>query len=101
MERNKLDEQIIKNYKEQEKMMILIYAQWCINNSLDPVNLYQEAYPNQVKNDLLVDVLKDTVRKEESEPIHHEIVVQMLQAFGNDDLAYHIQKRIEKLGSKD
>lgn len=89
-----MNEFVIKKYQEEERMMILIYAQWCVNMDLDPVKLYQEAYPDQVKNDLLVETLELTLPKEQSEEISNETVLSVLQAFGNDDLAFLLQKVI-------
>lgn len=98
---NKLDhdeksKQMISNYKEQEKMMILIYAQWCLNNDIDPIELYEKAYPDQFKNEALQEALSLTVPREESEEIAHETVIHALQLFGNDDLAFLVQQEIEK-----
>ncbi|MFD1170288.1 hypothetical protein [Oceanobacillus caeni] len=90
------DRQVIENYQENEKMMILVFAQWCINHDLDPEQLYEEAYPNQCKNKVLLEVLENTVSKKESEEIDDQLVIQALQLFGNDDLAFIVQKEIEK-----
>lgn len=95
MQRNR-EEEIIKNYEDQEHMMILIYAQWCINNDLDPLNLYNEAYPDQMKNQALLDALESTVPKKEADDIDDETVLNVLQVFGNIDLAMVVQKEIEK-----
>lgn len=97
MKRFEHDEQVINNYQEQEKMMILIYAQWCINHQIDPISLYQEAYPDQLKNDTLEEVLELTVSRQESDEISHETVIQALQAFGNDDLAFVVQQKMDIL----
>lgn len=95
-----MNEKIIENYKENEKLMILIFAQWCINHDLDPKALYQKAYPNQRMNEILLDVLEKTVSKEESEEIPGETVLNVLQLFGNDDLAFVVQSEIEKQGKQ-
>lgn len=95
MQRNR-EEEIIKNYEDQEHMMILIYAQWCINNDLDPLNLYNEAYPDQMKNQALLDALENTVPKKEADDIDDETVLNVLQVFGNIDLAMVVQQEIEK-----
>lgn len=84
---------IIENYQNDERMMILVYAQWCINNDLDPTLLYEEAYPNQPKNETLLDILDLTVEKSKSERIEHETLLQILQVFGNDDLAFVVQEK--------
>lgn len=93
---NDKEKQIIENYQNDEKMMILIYSQWCINNVLDPVALYEEAYPGQGKNATLIEVLEQTVSANESEAIPDQTVLHVLQLFGNDDLAFTVQKYIEQ-----
>jgi len=92
-----LDQYIIKQYQQDEKTMVLIFAQWCINNNLDPYVLYKEAYPKQIENELLEEAMNQTVPKEAAEHIFHDIVVQVLQFFGNDDLAFVVQSTAEKL----
>lgn len=100
MKMNEKDEYIIKQYQQDESMMILIYAQWCVNHGLDALEMYQQAYPEQPVNKELLKALEDTVAKEESEDISIELVQHVLQLFGNDDLAFVIQefsdKRIKK-----
>ncbi len=44
---------MIENYQNDEKMMILIFAQWCINHDLDPKEMYKRAYPAQGENHAL------------------------------------------------
>jgi beta-galactosidase GanA len=96
MDKKQLEEKIIENYQNDEKMMILIFAQWCINHDLDPIGLYQSAYPNQLKNHTLEETMELTVPKNEAEEISDETVLYVLQLFGNDDLAFVVQSEIEK-----
>ena len=96
MNNKELEKHIIQNYKNKEKMMILIYAQWCINNDLDPIDLYKEAYPNQIDNEALTEAMDLTVSKNESEHIDHQTVLHALQLFGNDDLAFIVQEKVEQ-----
>lgn len=98
--KNEHNEKVIDNYKQQEKMMILIYAQWCINHQLDPVELYKQAYPNQLTNDALIEVLDLTVPKNEADEITDETVINALQIFGNDDLAFIVQEQIDNRNKK-
>lgn len=93
---NSIEKQIIQNYEQEEKMMILIYAQWCINNDFDPIELYKKAYPNQSQNVALEEAIQKTVSKNDADDIPDEIVLNVLQLFGNDDLAFIIQKEIEQ-----
>ncbi|MUV38457.1 uncharacterized protein JNUCC1_02295 [Lentibacillus sp. JNUCC-1] len=91
---------IIENYQNDEKMMILIYAQWCINNDLDPEALYKAAYPHQPNNNALTEALELTIPRKESDPISNETVIGALQLFGNDDLAFTVQQKIDQLNSE-
>ncbi|WP_010651785.1 hypothetical protein [Oceanobacillus massiliensis] len=96
MDKKEMEKQIIENYQNDEKMMILIYAQWCINNGIDPVALYGEAYPDQVKNQIITEVMELTVPANESEAIPDQTVLNVLEIFGNHDLAFAVQEQIEK-----
>lgn len=100
MKMSEQDQYIIKQYEQDESMMILIYAQWCVNNNLDAMDIYQQAYPNQPVNKALVKALGETVDKKESEEISIGIVQHVLQLFGNDDLAFFIQEQIDKQAKK-
>lgn len=51
--RKLVEEQIIESYKREEEMMILVFAQWCVNQGLDPHSLYLQAYPQQEGNEAL------------------------------------------------
>ncbi|WP_430791222.1 hypothetical protein VBD025_01860 [Virgibacillus flavescens] len=96
MGQKEMEEKVIESYQNDEKMMILIYAQWCINNELEPKELYEQAYPSQMKNNALREALELTVSKEESEEIPDSTVMHVLQLFGNDDLAFIVQEQIDK-----
>lgn len=95
-----MEEQVIENYQNDEKMMILIYAQWCINNDVDPNVLYEQAYPGQLRNSTLAETMDLTVSKKESDDIDDQTVLNVLQIFGNDDLAFAVQGEIEKREKK-
>ncbi|WP_407271997.1 hypothetical protein [Radiobacillus sp. PE A8.2] len=96
MDKKYIEDKVIEQYQQDEKMMILIFAQWCINKQLDPIQLYQEAYPNQMKNPVLDEVMELTVTKEESDTIPDESVLHVLQLFGNDDLAIVVASYLDK-----
>ena len=36
MDKKELEEKIIQHYQGEEKMMILVFAQWCINHDVRP-----------------------------------------------------------------
>jgi hypothetical protein len=95
-EKAALEKRIIENYQTDERMMVLVFSQWCINHDLDPQALYKKAYPNQPVNPLLEEVEELTVPKKESEDIATETVLQILQVFGNDDLAFIVQEESDR-----
>ncbi|WP_138418945.1 hypothetical protein [Aquibacillus sediminis] len=97
MSQKEVEQKIIERYQQDENMMILVFAQWCVNNDLDPETLYVQAYPDQKENLALKKVLELTVPKNESEHIPAQTVLNVLQFFGNDDLAYMVTKEIEKM----
>ncbi|HLR70666.1 MAG TPA: hypothetical protein VK085_04460 [Pseudogracilibacillus sp.] len=84
------DKYIIERYKEDEEMMILLFAQWCVNNNIDANELYEKAYPHQAQNKALKNAIEQTVPKEDSEFISQQIIISILQMFGNDDLAFEV-----------
>ena len=89
------EEEVIRNYQKGEKMMILLFAQWCINHDLDPVDIYQQDYPYQAKNTELIDALELTVSKKESDHIDSETLLDVLSMYGNDDLAFVVSEYIK------
>lgn len=94
-ERSKqIEEAVIESYKQEEEMMILVFAQWCVNQGVDPEELYRQAYPNQQGNEQLQQVLKLVVPKEEAGDIPDETVLGVLSMFGNDDLAMVVAETI-------
>lgn len=91
-----IETRVIEQYKQDESVMILIFSQWCINQDLNPVELYEKAYPGQTKNKALESALEQTVTKEESDVIDDAVVLQVLQVFENNDLAFVVQEEIDK-----
>lgn len=94
---NDISEQVISNYQKDEGMMIIIYAQWCVNNKLDPKAIYLKAYPDQSKNEYVMHMLEQTVPIEEAEDIPHDTVLQVLSLFGNEDLAFVVSNEINAM----
>ncbi len=90
-----LEQQIIQTYQKDEQMMILIFAQWCINNDLDPLKVYFKAYPDQKTNATLQQAISLTVPKEEAGEIANETLLGVLSLFGNEELAYVITNEIK------
>ncbi|MBY9081443.1 hypothetical protein KIH86_12090 [Paenibacillus sp. HN-1] len=92
--RKAMEEQIIESYRQEEDMMILVFAQWCINHDLDPEALYLQAYPDQAGNERLSRALALTVSKEEAGEIPDDTVLGVLSMFGNDDLGFIVSEAI-------
>ncbi|MGN7469619.1 hypothetical protein [Brevibacillus sp. SAFN-007a] len=95
MNRKEMEEQVIQAYQRDEGMMILVFAQWCVNHSLDARELYAQAYPAQGENQLLAQMLDNTVPREEAEEIPDATLLGVLSLFGNDDLAFVVSQAIE------
>ena len=76
--------------------MILVFAQWCINNDLVPEEVYLRAYPNQSANQTLREALELTVAKEEAGEVKDQPVLEASSLFGNDDLAFIVTEEINK-----
>lgn len=94
MNSKELEERIIRNYERDEQMMILVFAQWCVNNGLDPAEVYARAYPGQGANPALQQAIGQTVPKEEAAPVPDDTVLGVLSLFGNDELAYVVTEEI-------
>ncbi len=90
---------VIEQYQEKERLMIVIYAQWCLDHDFDPVQIYEQAYPDQEKNKLLIEVLEEPLEKENPSAIDIETLFEVLQLYGNEDLAMVIQEELEKRAS--
>lgn len=96
MNKKELEEKIIDHYQGEEKMMILVFAQWCVNNGLQPEELYVRAYPDQSANPALREAIDLTVPKEEAGEVPDQTILGVLSLFGNDDLAYVVTEEINK-----
>lgn len=97
MNRKEMEDQMIQAYQRDEGMMILVFAQWCVNHGLDARELYRQAYPEQGDNPLLAQMMENTVPKEEAEEIPDATLLGVLSLFGNDDLAFVVSEAIQQL----
>jgi hypothetical protein len=97
MDQKELQEKIIQNYQGEEKMMILVFAQWCVNHDLDPQELYVRAYPHQSSNITLKEAIDLTVPKDEAGTIADQTLLDVLSLFGNDDLAFVVMEEMKKM----
>lgn len=91
-----VEQKIIQNYQKDEQMMILIFAQWCVNHDLNPTELYLKAYPDQPTNYALKQTVDLTVPKEESEQIPDQTLLNVLSLFGNEELAFVVTEEMNK-----
>ena len=96
MNQKELEEKVIGNYQSQEKMMILVFAQWCINHDLEPEEIYLRTYPNQSANPALREAIELTVPKDEAGEISDETVLGVLSLFVNDDLSFVVTEEMQK-----
>ncbi|TXK76382.1 hypothetical protein [Paenibacillus sp. N3.4] len=96
MNNKELEEQMIRNYQREEHMMILVFAQWCINQGLDPTELYLRAYPDQPNNAALQQALDLTVPRDEAGEVPDDTLLGVLSLFGNEDLAFIVTQEIDK-----
>ncbi len=87
---------VVENYQRDEEMMILIFAQWCVNHDLNPIEIYERAYPQQKQNEALNKALDSTISKEESEYIPDETLFAVLSMFGNEELAFTVSEVTKK-----
>ncbi|MDN7228940.1 hypothetical protein QWY15_16835 [Planococcus sp. N064] len=99
MEFENRDEYIIKKYQQDEDTMIRLFVHWCLNHDLDPVALYTRAYPHQPTNEALLNVVKETKTDPAEIEVGTATMLEVLQIFGNDDLAFVVAEEAEK--SKD
>jgi len=95
MKQNELEQQLRANYDRDTRMMILVFAQWCVNHDLDPLELYRKAHPDQMENAELTDAFSLTVPKEEAGPIETDTLLAVLAAFDNDELALVVTETIQ------
>lgn len=98
MEYENRDEFIIKKYQQDEAVMIQVFVDWALRHGLDPVGLYRRAYPSQIKNEALL------LAVEEADSFDMEVddgtLLELLQMFGNDDLAFVVSEEMEKIQRK-
>lgn len=100
MEFENREEYIIKKYQQDENTMVQLFVHWCLHHKLDPLSLYQRAYPYQTKNEPLAHAIEEAAAEPEEIEIDHATMLEILQMFGNDDLAFVVMEEIEKLPKK-
>ncbi|MCR8631296.1 hypothetical protein [Paenibacillus radicis (ex Xue et al. 2023)] len=96
MNQKEYEEEVIRNYQRDEEMMILVFAQWCVNHDIDPSELYLRAYPEQTIGEALQRAIDLTVPKDESGEVPDETLLGVLSLFGNEELAFVVTEEISK-----
>lgn len=91
------EQRIIDSYRHDEQMMILVFAQWCVNHDLDPAEIYKQAYPDQGENEALGQIAELTVPKEEAGEISDDTLLGVLSLYGNEELAFAVTEEIAKM----
>ena len=95
MDQKSITEYIIEKYQEDEQVMIQLFVQWCQNHKLDPFVIYQKAYPAQGPNEAIKLIIDN------NEPLDLDIdsgtLIEVLQLFGNDDLAFVVSEEANNL----
>lgn len=99
MDYKNIEEQVIQKYQEDEQLMIRLFVQWCTNHQLDPQALYKRAYPNQQENVAMQNIIEQADAEDDIN-IDNETMLDVLQLFGNDDLAFIVADEIERLPQK-
>nr|WP_093268569.1 hypothetical protein [Psychrobacillus sp. OK032] len=92
--RSRMMDKVIRQYQEDENVMIQLFARWCANHQLDALTLYAQAYPQQEKNLLLEKAVEET--EEDVLEIDTETLLHVLQLFGNEDLAFVVSEEADK-----
>ncbi|WP_246097038.1 hypothetical protein [Psychrobacillus soli] len=87
-------DKVILQYQEDENVMIQLFARWCANHQLDALTLYAQAYPQQEKNLLLEKAVEEM--DEDTLTIDTETLLNVLQLFGNEDLAFVVSVEADK-----
>ena len=99
MDFKNIDEQVIQKYQDDEQLMIRLFVQWCANQQLNPHELYMRAYPNQQENIAMQNII-EKADNEDAIHIDNEMMLDVLQLFGNEDLAFIVADEIERLPKK-
>lgn len=99
MDQKQLQEFIIQKYQDEERTMVHLFIEWCRENEHDPHAVYHLAYPEQQENAIIIELMKEL---SEQEPLHipNHTLLEVLQMFGNDELAFVITELIEKSEKK-
>ncbi len=95
MDQQSIQDFIIQKYQDEERTMVHIFVEWCRNHKLDPHMIYHLAYPEQEENLILTEIINEL---DDQAPVHipNETLLEILQVFGNNDLAFVVAEFISK-----
>lgn len=99
MEFENREELIIKKYQQDEAVMIQLFVNWALSHELDPLELYKRAYPAQSANEALDKAIEQADPAETE--VSDETLLDILQMFGNDDLAFVVSEEMERIKKSD
>ncbi|MDI2589047.1 hypothetical protein OR571_18585 [Psychrobacillus sp. NEAU-3TGS] len=88
-------DKVISQYQADENVMIQLFASWCAIHQLNASTLYAQAYPQQEKNLLLEKAIEEM--DTDAVTVDTETLLNVLQLFGNEDLAFVVSEESEKL----
>jgi len=94
MDQKTITEYIIQKYQEDEQVMIQLFVQWCHNHEIDPFSLYEKAYPSQGKNEAMKAIIDNNESMDLD--IESSTLIEILQLFGNDDLAFVVSEETNR-----
>lgn len=100
MNHSERDQYIIERYQAGEAEMILLFTEWCHNHKLDPLEIYREAYPKQELPAKLIEINQEKLESNDTVEIEVSLLLDVLQLYGNDDLAFVVANYAEKLMEK-
>lgn len=93
--KREVEQRLTEMYQRDTNAMILVFAQWCVNHGMDPLALYQEAYPEQRISEELRNMATLTVPKEEAGEIATDTLLAVLMMFDNERLATVVQEKAD------
>ncbi|MBN6187856.1 hypothetical protein JQN58_13210 [Aneurinibacillus sp. BA2021] len=95
-----VERKLTEMYQRDTNAMVLVFAQWCVNHDIDPLALYQEAYPEQPVSAELQSMAALTVPKEEAGEIATDTLLAVLMMFDNERLAAVVQEKADAFEKK-
>ena len=99
MDFKNIDEQVIQKYQQDEQLMIRLFVQWCANNEVGSPRVIQTCISKATRKCHHEENHRRS-RSEDDIDIDNETMLDVLQLFGNEDLAFIVADEIERLSKK-